>query len=141
MDIKGSYTLITKLNKNYKITIGKLGTFLFPKGFYVYSGSALNDLNSRINRHYSSKKKFHWHIDYLLKHAKVIDTVIIPTERRLECYLHNIVQNLLEAKILIAKFGSADCKCKSHLVYFKKLNVKALKAKIQSNINNLTLKK
>ncbi|MCP4265694.1 MAG: DUF123 domain-containing protein, partial [Candidatus Brocadiaceae bacterium] len=57
----GIYALIIRLSKKKEIEIGRLGTFVFPKGYYVYTGSAQNGLEKRINRHYSSEKKFHWH--------------------------------------------------------------------------------
>ena len=40
--------------------------------------SALNNLDKRIQRHKSNQKKMHWHIDYLLKKAKIIDVKTYP---------------------------------------------------------------
>ena len=72
--MKECYCLIINLEKNRKIKIGKkLGKIDFEKGFYVYVGSALNSLESRLNRHLSDEKKLHWHIDYLLKNANITD--------------------------------------------------------------------
>ena len=66
--MKGCYCLIIHVKKYSKIRIGaKLGYLEFKRGIYVYVGSAMNSLESRLNRHLSSKKKMHWHVDYLLK--------------------------------------------------------------------------
>lgn len=54
--MKGCYCLIIKLEKNEKIKIGKLGSINFKKGHYVYVGSAMNSLESRLKRHLSDEK-------------------------------------------------------------------------------------
>ena len=65
--MKGSYCLITNLKKDTRIKIGKkLGIISFKKSCYVYVGSAMNSLESRVKRQLSDNKKKHWHIDYLL---------------------------------------------------------------------------
>ncbi|MCS4542213.1 MAG: GIY-YIG nuclease family protein [Euryarchaeota archaeon] len=110
--------------------MGKLGTFFFPKGYYVYTGSALNNLDARIAHHKNANKKLRWHIDYLLRKARILNVLTIKTERKVECQLHGVIENLPNAKILIPKFGSSDCKCKSHLVYFKKLHITETQKKI-----------
>ncbi len=124
MKIKGSvqkggiYTLIIKLSKKKEIKIGRLGTFVFPKGYYVYTGSAQNGLEKRINRHLSSEKKFHWHIDYLLRYAKVIK-VIRYVGRKDECKLNIVTGQSVGATQIVKKFGSSDCSCVTHLYFFE----------------------
>lgn len=69
-----SYCLIINIKKDTEIKIGKkLGFINFKKGCYVYVGSAMNCLESRVKRHLSDNKKKHWHIDYLLlnKNSKI----------------------------------------------------------------------
>ena len=47
--MKGSYCLIINVEKDTKIKIGKkLGIINFKKGCYVYVGSAMNSLESRV---------------------------------------------------------------------------------------------
>ncbi|MGC8811996.1 MAG: GIY-YIG nuclease family protein [Candidatus Aenigmatarchaeota archaeon] len=123
--MKGAYLLFIKLEKDERIKIGKLGSFDFKKGFYVYSGSALKNLEARVKRHAQKKKKFFWHIDYLLnsKKAKIVSILAIESKKRIECKLNKIVSSLPGAKFLVKKFGSSDCKCKSHLVYFSEINI------------------
>lgn len=115
----GIYHLLIYLEQSKKIQIGKLGEFDFPAGYYVYTGSAMNGLEKRIARHLREDKKLHWHIDYLLQHAKVIDVVYHSTDKPVECEYNEAVANLPNAQIIVPKFGSTDCdRCRSHLVYF-----------------------
>jgi len=51
MTAKGSYVLVVRLEEAASITVGKLGPQAFPKGYYLYFGSALNGLEGRIQRH------------------------------------------------------------------------------------------
>ncbi|MEM5883106.1 MAG: GIY-YIG nuclease family protein [Candidatus Aenigmatarchaeota archaeon] len=126
--MEGAYLLFIRLKKNERIKIGKLGSFNFKKGFYVYSGSALKNLEARIERHRRKRKKKFWHIDYLLasKNAKIVYVIGIQTKKRIECKLNKIVSSFPGAKILAEKFGSSDCKCKSHLVYFGEKDLREL---------------
>ena len=119
--MKGVYLLVINLKKNSRIKVGRLGRITFPKGFYVYVGSALNSLQARIARHLSSEKKLRWHIDYLLAspNAEVEMVITRQTEKRIECKVNEIIQKFGKP---VEKFGSSDCKCKSHLTYFKNLD-------------------
>ena len=112
--MKGSYTLLTELEENQDIQIGKLGKISFKKGFYVYVGSALNGLEHRINRHLRTSKKMHWHIDYLLQHAKIIDVFYKESNNREECMIAKSLDGKLSS---IHGFGCSDCSCNSHLFY------------------------
>lgn len=116
--MKGTYCLIIENKKECDLTVGKKGNFHFEKGFYVYVGSALNSLPGRIKRHLSSSKKLFWHVDYLLAapHTRVIEVVFATGPQKVECAIsHNISLKSKE----IPGFGSSDCRCKSHLFYFK----------------------
>ena len=116
----GIYALIIKLSKKREVKIGRLGTFVFPKGYYVYTGSAQNGLEKRINRHLSSEKKLHWHIDYFLCYAKVIK-VVRYVGRKDECELNNMTGQITGATQIVKKFGSSDCNCVTHLYYFENI--------------------
>lgn len=118
--LKGTYCLIIHLNQESKIKVGKLGFINFKNGYYVYVGSALNSLESRIRRHLSNDKKLHWHVDYLLKNenAEVVDVVIVISNDRWECIIASEISKNGEG---VPKFGCSDCKCQSHLFYFKDL--------------------
>lgn len=114
---KGVYLLFISLNKDKKIRIGKLGSCLFPEGYYCYVGSALNNLGKRIERHKSKNKKLKWHIDYFLQHAKIIKVKKIKTTEKIECLLSKKISKFSNSSI--KGFGCSDCRCSSHLYYFK----------------------
>jgi len=124
--MSGIYHLLIYLEKEQEIVIGKLGTFQFPAGYYVYTGSALNGLEGRIARHRRKRKRLHWHIDYLLQHEKklrpwradIADVVTHVTTEKLECFYNSKVMRLPGARIIAPRFGASDCKCEAHLVYF-----------------------
>lgn len=109
---KGTYILIIRVPRREVIEVGYLGAVTFPKGHYAYVGSALNGMESRINRHLRRGKKVYWHIDYLLNKASIKTVIFAKTEKSMEC---NIAQNLAKNFASIVSFGSSDCKCKSHL--------------------------
>lgn len=113
--MKGCYCLIIFLNDIKSIKIGKLGKISFKEGYYVYVGSAMNSLESRLKRHLSSEKKLHWHVDYLLKESEIVK-IIYNEERKVECELSEHLSFKSEG---INGFGCSDCNCESHLYYFK----------------------
>ncbi len=115
---KGAYQLLFALDREQTITIGKLGTFLFPAGCYVYTGSAMNGTEARIRRHLSDSKKLRWHIDFLLEHARIIRYAIREASMREECELNARTLAMPGASIPVKGFGSSDCRCVAHLVHF-----------------------
>ncbi|MCX8030686.1 MAG: DNA/RNA nuclease SfsA [Thermodesulfovibrionales bacterium] len=114
---KGVYILIAKLNRAESIIIGQKGIFHFKAGYYIYVGSAKRGLFQRISRHKKKNKKKHWHIDYFLDKAKIIEDIPIITEKDLECQLAQKCEGISDDTV--DKFGCSDCKCNSHLFYFK----------------------
>ena len=111
---KGNYILIVELDAEKMIHVGSLGLIAFPRGFYAYMGSALGGFKSRIKRHLSKSKKLKWHIDYFLNKARVLQIILCITKRQLECVL---AQALIEDFLPVQRFGSSDCRCKSHLYF------------------------
>ncbi|WP_456372987.1 GIY-YIG nuclease family protein [Thiolapillus sp.] len=107
-----SYRLYIRVHQPVRIVAGALGSCNFPPGEYAYTGSARRNLQARIARHLSRKKKLHWHIDYLLIHPDVevigVDTSSIP-----ECQWNQ----QLQGEIPIPGFGASDCQhhCGAHL--------------------------
>ena len=127
--MKGTYILVIFLKENSKIQIGSLGKIFFPKGYYLYVGSAMGNSGSatlinRVKRHLlnSNKKKLHWHIDYLLANSNsmIKKLYLIPSIQPYECI---IAQEILILSDSYKKnFGCSDCQCESHLLYFKRFN-------------------
>ena len=128
---KGSYVLIIQLKSETSSTVGKLGEFDFPRGYYMYCGSALGGLSARINRHLRPDKQLHWHIDYLLRFADIVEVWYISSDRRLECTLYTEARTLSGAEDIAPGFGSSDCRCRSHLLHSKtKPSLEALGEKL-----------
>ncbi len=112
--MKGSYLLILKNNKEQEIKVGALGKRRFLPGYYLYVGSALNNLEKRIERHKRKRKKKFWHIDYLTTRFKFLGSVKFPSERKKECQIAGILKKDFLA---IDGFGATDCACLAHLFY------------------------
>jgi Uri superfamily endonuclease len=129
----GTYALLLKLDKQERITIGKLGTFDFPAGYYLYVGSALGPggLRARLAHHRRSSEnssganrgqtgqKLHWHIDYLLQRGQLVEVWSVASAERLECKWGQIARRLSGAQVPVQGFGSSDCRCPAHLIYFR----------------------
>jgi len=115
----GTYVLVIDLRVQLRLQIGKLGIHNLQPGHYIYVGSALGGLSSRLKRHLRSKKKLHWHIDYLLRQADVAQIWYTIGQDRLECKWNTVVQSLPRAMPSIPRFGASDCRCSSHLTYFQ----------------------
>lgn len=115
---KGIYNLLIELDRDHRLKVGMLGTFRFPKGYYVYTGSAQNNMEKRVARHLSRRKRMRWHIDYLLKVARVLKVVEYNGLKRDECRINRKIGKHPDAKIVAKGFGSSDCRCKTHLYSF-----------------------
>ena len=116
--MKGVYCLVIELSGGLDISVGALGIIGFGEGFYVYVGSALNSLESRVGRHLRREKKRFWHIDYLLEHAGVVDVVCAETSERVECAIAEGISRVL---VPVKGFGCSDCGCGSHLFHSSSL--------------------
>ncbi len=112
--MKGSYILLINLPKEQTITVGSRQAQRFPRGYYVYVGSALGGIKSRLSHHLKRNKKLHWHIDYLLQKASITDIIIGESGDRIECAIAQALSSQFDS---IPGFGSSDCKCKSHLFF------------------------
>jgi len=117
--LPGTYALLLYLPRATHLQIGKLGAFDFPRGYYVYVGSArgAGGIRARVARHWRATKKFHWHIDYVRAFAKLIRVWHSTDSRDDEC----LEAARLQAKggrIIAPRFGASDCDCATHLWYF-----------------------
>lgn len=100
------------------IEIGKLGTFHFEKGIYIYVGSAKRNITARIDRHKKIEKKLKWHFDYLRPYGSIIKIITYENQSG-ECDLAEKIRKAVGGTLPVRKFGSSDCKCFSHLIYYK----------------------
>ncbi len=109
-----TYRLFIRVKRPVRLTVGRLGTFSFPAGRYVYTGSARRNLEARVARHLRKDKPLRWHIDYLLAspHATV-ERVERSTEA--ECVLNRQGGGTVP----VPGFGASDCTagCGAHLRY------------------------
>ncbi len=115
-DDKGTYILVIKLAKTYRIKPGKLPKTEFRKGMYLYIGRARKALQARLKRHLSSQKKIHWHIDFLLHRARIKE-IWIKENFFDECQTARTIKGLFpSAQPAQRGFGSSDCRCPGHLL-------------------------
>lgn len=110
--MKGVYAVFFNVETNRKVEIGALGEKEFEKGLYVYIGSAMNSMESRVSRHFSRQKKLHWHIDYFSMDAEPVAWSGFLVESDWECILAETATGKAEP---VDGFGSSDCDCNSHL--------------------------
>jgi Uri superfamily endonuclease len=124
LSLPGCYSLIIDLKRKKTIRVGKLGEAVFPRGTYIYTGSAMNGLGPRLRRHCSQKKNIHWHIDHLLTlpSARVRQIILYPAAPGQECRQNQRIAARPGATVILKNFGASDCKsgCPSHLFFFAK---------------------
>lgn len=115
----GSYLLVLKNENKKRIQVGKLGTVSFEKGYYVYAGSALRGLDSRVSRHARKRKKVFWHIDFIAPYHMSIERIFtIRGTDKIEPKMVKGLQSICNDHI--KGFGASDSKAESHLFFFKK---------------------
>lgn len=117
---RGTYALILLLPRAQTIRIGALGEFKFPRGHYLYIGSAMNGLTARLARHLRSEKKLRWHIDYFLRHAQIKEVWTHQGDERFECVWARAALALPNARVLAPRFGASDCDCATHLIFLRR---------------------
>jgi sugar fermentation stimulation protein A len=113
----GHYLLVICLAAGRAIRTGALGRLDYRAGWYIYVGRAKRNLRQRIARHLRRRKPLRWHIDYLLRHGKVEQVLVLPLEGREECSIAAALVRDLGGRIEHRRFGSSDCGCPGHLVY------------------------
>lgn len=112
----GDYMIVLQMEEDSTITVGSLGDIRFPKGYYVYVGSARKNLDQRIAHHKALRKRRHWHMDYLRNACRFTGAIPIRTKEDLEHKLAETLSGI--ADWTIPGFGCTDCSCKSHLFGF-----------------------
>jgi Uri superfamily endonuclease len=107
-----TYQLLIEIDAPLRVRVGRLGSFDFPAGLYVYTGSALRNFEARVSRHLATAKKLHWHIDHLLA-APGVRVREVRRHDAAEC----LVNQRTKGVIPVPGFGASDCRagCGSHL--------------------------
>lgn len=113
------YIAVFYLAKARRISVGKLGRFVFRQGIYFYVGSAQRNLSARLERHSKSRKPLRWHIDYLSTKAEMLGAMTIAGPRRHECELAKKLSGMFE--LAVPDFGVSDCRCGGHLFFTPEL--------------------
>lgn len=114
------YAIYMEVPSDKTIEVGKLGSFLFQKGMYIYVGSAKRNIIPRIERHKKIEKKQKWHLDYLRPFSEI--TKIITYEGSIgECLLAEKIRKEVGGSYPINRFGSSDCRCTSHLIFAEQM--------------------
>ncbi len=112
----GVYLVLLYLKSDKRVATGGLGELAYPRGWYVYVGTAKRGLSARIRRHLSKRKTRRWHIDYLSLAADSKRAYPIYTDLDLECELAAQVEKAGGKGV--QGFGCSDCSCKAHLFRF-----------------------
>lgn len=119
--MKGTYLLILRLGTDlHDISIGRLGSFHFARGYYLYVGSAFGSggLAARLAYHHQPVKEHpHWHIDYVRPYAEIVETWAVYCMVRLEQLWVEALSAIPDMAFPIRKFGASDSTCYSHLLY------------------------
>jgi Uri superfamily endonuclease len=116
----GTYVLIFELRSSFRLSVGRLGLFNFPAGWYAYTGSALGPggLPARIRHHLGIATRPHWHMDYLRPRGYMREVWYgrgpYYDEHRWAACLRSMPRTVA----VVPGFGSSDCRCETHLVYF-----------------------
>jgi Uri superfamily endonuclease len=120
----GTYGLMFALEKVKNLMIGRLGNYEFPKGMYVYCGSAMGNggLRSRINHHRKSEHRANprWHIDWLFPMTEYLNCCYVISDEHMECRWSQTLANQPGARVIVPHFGASDCfkGCLAHLILF-----------------------
>lgn len=121
--MKGLYTLILFLKKDDRILRWNV-----KRGYLYYTGSGMNNLESRVKRHFRNEKKLRWHIDHLTssREVKKLGAVMAETDRKMECEVNMTISRSFG--IVIKGFGSSDCRsgCGGHLIWHPSLELEAV---------------
>lgn len=110
MSETGNYILLLHLPTDEILTIGKLGTFDFPAGWYAYAGSAFGPggLVGRLKHHLQPVDRPHWHIDYLRQVTQLKEIWLSPDAETRERDWADLMLAIPGATTLVEGFGAAD---------------------------------
>ena len=117
---KGTYILIFELKTLHRLSVGKLGRLTFSAGWYAYTGSAQGPggLAARVHHHLRIAPHPHWHMDYLRPRGRIREVWYGQGEDYGEHQWAACLEMMPHAAVAAPGFGSSDCACRTHLIYF-----------------------
>jgi Uri superfamily endonuclease len=116
-----------------------LGDLQVRPGCYVYVGSAFGPggLAARIKHHVNRSSRPHWHIDYVCPLLKVVEIWYTTDRIRREHQWAELHAHSRIAHTPLPGFGSSDCRCPSHLFFYKsKPSGNYFRRKIRAKFHN-----
>lgn len=115
----GTYILVLRNRAGTRIEVGSLGRCRFPRGWYLYTGSAFGPggLAARVGRHLRPDKACRWHIDYLTASLPVHRVWLSVFPEKLECRWAGLLPQM-GGTLAVNGFGASDCSCPGHLFCF-----------------------
>lgn len=116
----GDYLLVLRLAQPAGASVGALGRFDFPAGWYLYAGSARGPggLAARVGRHWGGGGRRRWHLDYLRPVAAPVAVWWGLGDERRECVWARELAAWPSAAAPARGFGASDCRCLAHLWWF-----------------------
>lgn len=107
-------TYVLLIDGGGEVTVGALGRFRFPKGRYLYVGSAKRGMDHRLARHLRREKPARWHVDYLTVDPRfqVVEAWTLP--RAAECAAAR--KALKKGRVIVPRMGASDCRCPAHFL-------------------------
>lgn len=113
----GIYVFALANERARRIAIGRLGSFSFDRGLYLYVGSAKGPggIAARLRHHCRPSASPRWHLDYLrLRTRPAAAWVGLGGEQR-ECSWASLLEGDTTLVRGPAGFGASDCRCETHL--------------------------
>lgn len=111
----GTYALIFEFRQTATVEVGRLGPVALQPGYYIYVGSALGPggVKARVERHWRTEKRAHWHIDFVADQLIPIEAWYVhgPSRDEHRWAAHFSSQSEVSA---VQGFGASDCRCGSH---------------------------
>jgi Uri superfamily endonuclease len=118
----GTYVLWLQLDTSLRLPVGGLGPVEFLAGHYAYVGSAFGPggIAARLGRHLRTNKCRRWHVDHLSGVARPRAAWVSYDATGYEHRWAAALAALPGARVPVAGFGASDCRCPSHLIWFRR---------------------
>ncbi len=111
--------MIMQAERDFQVTVGRLGRCDFKPGWYCYTGSAFGPggLAARCARHARREKTLRWHLDYLSPYLRFVAVWYALGPERYEHDWAMALATWVGVRPAWPGFGASDCRCATHLWY------------------------